>query len=136
LGTEGGIFPFTDAVSYQQDDRYPPYTHESQAEGTVAMFNWIAQSAPPWFFGVCLWKEDDYFEPGKARAVDRMRESNQIFRNVPPIPVIAGNVPYPYFEGEFPPEEMPVPGPGPIHGQADFHILILGPGLDTGWFLD
>jgi len=29
-----------------------------------------------------------------------------------------------------------VPGPGPIHGQADFHMVILGPGVDTDWFFD
>ncbi len=132
LGTEGGIFPFNDQPSYQQDNRYPRYTHESQAEATVAMFDWIATSAPPWFFGVTLWKEDDYFEPGRAHAVTRLREIPTKYRTVPPIPVIGGNIPYPYGDQE----AAPAPGPAPIHGQADFHMMILAPGLDANWFLE
>src|SRR5688572_13041818 len=67
LGTEGGIYPIpktAEITSYQLDNRYPHYTHESQAEGTVALFEWIANQGPDWLFGVCLWKEDDYWEPG------------------------------------------------------------------------
>jgi hypothetical protein len=134
FGTEGGIFPFSDQPFYQQDSRYPPYTHESQAEATVAMFNWISTNAPPWFFGVALWKEDDYFEPGRARAVHRMRESPFIARTVPDIPVILGDVRYPSIGDDA--VFAPVPGPAPIHGQADFHIVIVAGGLDAGWFID
>lgn len=133
LGTEGGIYPFprdAETPFYQQDNRYPGYTHESQAEGTVAMFNWISQNAPPWFFGLCLWKEDDYFEPGPAHATTRLRETRQLSRNVPSLAVIDGDVPYPFDD------QVVAPGPAPIHGVADFHMLILGPGLDTSWFLD
>src|SRR5690606_8999188 len=50
VGTEGGIWPYREGPM-QQDNRYPPYTEESQAEATVAMFDWIARHAPPWFFG-------------------------------------------------------------------------------------
>ena len=28
------------------------------------------------------------------------------------------------------------PGPGPIRGQADFHMILLAPGIDTSWFFD
>lgn len=131
VGTEGGIWPFPrDAATpyYQQDDRFPPYTHESQAEGTVAMFEWIAHSAPPWFFGVCLWKEDDYFEPGPARAITRLSETPPLRLNVPALEVMAG-----------PPGPTPtpiVPGPGPIHGTPDIHLLALGGGLTADWLLD
>jgi len=44
--------------------------------------------------------------------------------------VVTGNV-LPGFQGTV----MP-PGPVPIHGEADYHLLILGPGLDSGWFFD
>jgi hypothetical protein len=130
LGTEGGIYPFprdASVTSYQQDNRYPHYTHESQAEGTLAMFEWITHSAPPWLFGVCLWKEDDYFEPGPARAITRMREVAPLLRTVPPMEVMGTG---------YEPEPLVIPGPGPIHGQADFHIIILAPGLNTDWFFE
>jgi hypothetical protein len=121
LGTEGGIFPFprnSDIKSYQQDNRYPPYTHESQAEGTVAMFEWITHHAPEWFFGVCLWKEDDYWEPGPAKATDRLMETPPLLRTVPPIETVS---------------QM---GPGPVHGEPTFHMVILAPGLEPQWFFD
>jgi hypothetical protein len=130
LGTEGGIYPFpltAEFPSYQQDNRYPLYTHESQAEGTVAMFEWISNVAPPWFFGVCLWKEDDYFEPGPARAITRLRETAPIYRNVPPMEVMG--------DGTIVDTSL-IPGPGPIHGQADFHMVIVAPGLDPTWFFE
>jgi hypothetical protein len=121
LGTEGGIYPFpkdSAIPSYQQDVRYPAYTHESQAEGTLAMFEWITHYAPSWFFGVCLWKEDDYFEPGPARAISRLIETAPLLRTVPPTDILPGF------------------GPGPIHGDPDYHMVILAPGLDPSWFFD
>ncbi|MDX2162034.1 MAG: hypothetical protein SF162_11965 [bacterium] len=127
VGTEGGIFPFRDGV-FQQDRRYPPYNGDSQAEATVAMFDWIATQAPPWFFGVTLWKEDDYYVPTNARAIDRLSETEPILKLVPSIEVMA---PAPL------PSPTPQPtGPGPIHGQADFHMIILGPGLESRWFFE
>ena len=121
LGTEGGIYPFpkdSQTPFYQQDTRFPPYTHESQAEATLAMFEWITNSAPAWFFGVCLWKEDDYYEPGPARAITRLIETPPLLRTVPPIDVLPGI------------------GPGPIHGEPDFHMVILAPGLEPQWFFE
>ena len=134
LGTEGGIWPFLthdpNQQYFQQDDRYPPYNLDSQAEGTAAMFDWIAQVSQPWFFGVCLWKEDEYYDRGTAPAIVRLRGRPPILREVPPIPVMASGIAGP--------EAAPplAPGPGPIHGSADFHILILAPGLDPDWFFD
>ncbi len=131
VGTEGGIWPFPrqNGPAEQQDTRYPSYNHESHAEATVAMFEWIARQAPPWFFGVCLWKEDDYYYPegGHARAIDRLREIPPILKNVPAIDVMG--------EG-FVPGFGPFVGPAPIHGQADFHMMILAPGLDSRFFFE
>lgn len=121
LGTEGGIYPFprtSDIKSYQQDNRYPPYTHESQAEGTVAMYEWITHYAPSWFFGVCLWKEDDYWEPGPAKATDRLIETPPLLRTVPPMEIVQAF------------------GPGPVHGEPTYHMVILAPGLEPQWFFD
>ena len=127
IGTEGGIFPFRDG-NFQPDTRYPAYNERSQAEATVAMFNWIATDAPPWFFGLTLWKEDDYYLPGPVQAINRLGEVPAPFKTVPAIPVIGSGAP---------PIATPTPyGPGPIHGQADFHMILLGPGLDTQWFFD
>jgi|FLYN01.1.fsa_nt_gi hypothetical protein len=130
VGTEGGIWPFprdSNNPYYQQDNRYPRYTHESQAEGTVAMFEWVARQAPPWFFGVCLWKEDEYFEPGAARAATRLEQIAPLVRNVPTISVMA--------DGSGP-IALGTTGPGPIHGEPDFHMVILAPGTEPGWFFD
>lgn len=131
LGTEGGIFPFRDQPAYQQDRRYPPYTLHSQAEGTVAMFDWIARNAPPWFFGVCLWKEDEYYEYD-VPAARRLREIGPVPKAVPAISVMADG----YGSELLGTEIAAVPGPGPIHGEADFHMVILAPGLDPDWFFN
>jgi hypothetical protein len=124
LGTEGGIFDFprdSSIPTYQQDNRYPPYTHESQAEGTVAMFEWIARQAPAWFFGVCLWKEDSYWDPGPARAITRLTETLPILKDVTAVEVM--------------PEPVTM-GPGSVHGEPSFHIIILAPGLEPDWFFE
>lgn len=130
LGTEGGIwdFPSPDGAPFQQDTRYPPYTHSSHAEATVAMFEWIAREAPPWFFGVTLWKEDDYYDRFRARAIDRLTEIAPVYKSVPPIEVMG--------TGYAPPEAIPQLGPGPIHGQASFHMVLLAPGLTPDWFFE
>jgi hypothetical protein len=130
LGTEGGIWGFRDQV-YQQDTRFPPYNEISQAEATVAMFEWIAREAPPWFFGVCLWKEDEYYRPSEARAIGRLAETPVIPKDVPPIEVLAG----PPMTAT-PTPSPTAPGPGPIMGQADLHFVVLAPGLMSEWFFD
>lgn len=127
LGTEGGIFPFRGG-SFQQDTRYPPYNENSQAEATVAMFEWITRFAPPWFFGVTLWKEDDYYVPTNAPAIGRLAETAPLFRDVPDIEVMNPGFGVPVI-----PEPI---GPGAIHGQADHHMVILAPGLEAYWFFD
>lgn len=128
VGTEGGIYPF-DSQVFQQDNRFPAYNSDSQAHATVAMFEWIATQAPPWFFGVTLWKEDDYYTPGAVRAIDLLTEIPPIYKPIPPIEVMG--------TGFGTPQVTPTPsGPGPIHGRADFHMVILGPGLEAVWFFD
>jgi len=127
LGTEGGIWPFTTASSYQQDTRYPHYTRDSQGEGTLAMFEWSARLAPAWFFGVCLWKEDEYFETGYVRAIERMEQIAPMPKSVPAVSVMAdGSGPIP----------LGAEGPGPIHGDPTHHMIILAPGIDASWFFD
>lgn len=128
VGTEGGIWPFRGQAFWQPDNRYPPYTETSQAEATVAMFDWIAQQAPYWFFGLTLWKEDDYYVVTPAPAVERLAANPPILKSVPPIDVM-GSGPVP----------TPVPimrGPGPIRGQADFHMIVLAPGTGPEWFFN
>jgi hypothetical protein len=130
VGTEGGIWPFLPGAHgryYQQDNRYPPYDEVSQAEATVAMFDWIAREGPPWMFGVCLWKEDEYYNPEKTLAILRLEENPPYYKAVPPLGITPELVAAP--------EEI-VPGPGPIHGQADFHAVVLAPGLNTNWFFE
>jgi hypothetical protein len=129
VGTEGGIYAFRDQV-YQQDTRYPPYDINSHAQATAAMFDWIATQAPPWFFGVTLWKEDDYFSPTTAPAIHLMTEIPPLLKEVPPLEVM-GIPQQPVVLATATP-----PGPGPIRGQADFHIVMLAPGLDASWWFD
>jgi hypothetical protein len=130
LGTEGGIWPFRGTQPFQLDNRYPPYTEESQGEATVAMFEWITRTAPPWFFGVCLWKEDEYYPAGKVRAIQRLEETPPLYRAVPSIEVMGGG----YQSIRIGPDGQPLRGPGPIQGRADMHMIVLAPGLESDWF--
>jgi hypothetical protein len=132
LGTEGGIWAFRPGV-FQQDNRYPPYDEVSQAQATAAMFKWISEQAPPWMFGVCLWKEDEYYIPGPVPAIGRMGELPVLARNVPAIEVMGSGYSPVLANGGRP---VPQYGPGPIQGEADFHIVLLAPGLDTSFFFD
>ncbi len=127
LGTEGGIWPFRGGP-HQQDKRFPPYTETSQAEATVAMFEWITKVSPPWFFGVTLWKEDEYYDGGRAPAIDRLEQIQPLLRTVPAIEVMGS--------GYTPPGPEVTRGPGPIQGRADFHMIILAPGLDSRRFFE
>ena len=118
LGTEGGIYPLPIHESHQPDPHYPPYTRTSHGEATVGMFNWIATTGPTWLFGVCLWKEDEYFS-NQLPAVGRMIQTPQLaYGAYPPGVNLAGR------------------GPGPVHGEPTHHAVVLGPGLDTRWFFD
>lgn len=128
VGTEGGIWAFRPG-SFQQDTRYPPYNEVSQAEATVAMFEWIANTAQPWFFGLTLWKEDEYYYPGPVPAIGRLAETPAVMKNVPPFEVMGSGIPDRQLT-------LTPPGPGPIHGAPTYHMVILAPGLDISWFFD
>ncbi len=132
VGTEGGIWPFREG-SHQQDNRYPPYNEQSHAEATLAMFEWIARVAPPWFFGVTLWKEDEYYFNGtNVPAINRLAGVAPILRDVPALEVMQGGFsPLPLG-----PDGTPLIGPGPIQGQAENHMILLAPGLDPLWFFE
>ena len=163
VGTEGGIWkiPGKDDTPHLIDTRYPPYSLNSHAEATMAMWKWIAQQGPPWFWGLTLWNESDYFDiQGEVPATQRMKAEPPILKNVPSIdtgggsfweavpdlpsshldfgstssPV--GSAPQPTAEAE---EDVPVaptpqPGPGEVDGQPDLHWLVLAPGLQADWF--
>jgi hypothetical protein len=128
VGTEGGITPVPGAgETIQTDVRFPGYTYTSHGEATLASFNWIAQQAPPWMFGLCLWKEDDYFDKG-ATAINRLAGTTPFYKSVPPEEALGNGKPKP--------REKVIPGPGPIHGQPDMHWLILYPEFNTETFLN
>jgi len=123
VGTEGGVYPTPLHGPQQLDTRYPPVTKQSHAEATVAMFNWLVTDAPPWHFGITLWKEDEYYDYGLP-AIDRMAQVPQLRKDVPPL---SSGAPGGVLVGA---------GPGPVHGEPDFHMVILAPGLEPGWFFE
>ncbi len=136
VGTEGGIweFPAPGEGAMAQDTRFPAYTNSSHAEATLAMFDWITEFAQPWFFGVCLWKEDVYVEKGQA-TLNRLAGAPPLMKYVPPIGVMQDGSTY-IPPGELPPGGFPLRGPGPIHGQADFHMVLIDDTLSSDWFFE
>jgi hypothetical protein len=126
VGTEGGIWPFPHLGQppIQPDPRYPPITFESHAEATVAVFEWMVNVAPAWFFGLCLWKEDEYYDLIRARAIDLLENSTPLVKAVPGTAV--ANVI----------DLTSQRGPGPVHGEPDFHIVFLASDIEPHWFFD
>lgn len=142
VGSEGGIDVPKDNAPIRRDNRYPAYNLQSHAEGTMAMWDWIVTTAPPWFFGLTLWLEDDYFysDGSPIPAMQRMIDQAPLFMNVPSIDTSSGSV-YRITSdrhsaaGSSPSgPRAPVPGPGPITGSPDYHWLVLAPGLQADWF--
>lgn len=106
ISTEGGIF-VPRGGSYQWDTRYPALTYDSQAQGTVAMFDWLA--GQPSFYAMCpwlianerlghfdhAWTEDAWYPEGKnpLPVVTAMKQSAAAQKRpsaiVPPVPPIA-----------------------------------------------
>ncbi|MEZ4669479.1 MAG: hypothetical protein R3E39_16350 [Anaerolineae bacterium] len=125
VGTEGGVYPYPLQGPERPDNRYPAYDLDAMAEATVAMFNWIATQAPPWHFGIALWKENDYYD-NNFPALRRMAEVPQLRRTVPPLSSGEPGL-YNGYVGR---------GPGPVHGEPSFHMVVLAPGLDTEWFFE
>ncbi len=120
VGTEGGIHPLPLVGRVQTDTRYPWYDRNTHAEATVAMYNWLVTNAPAWMFGVTLWKEDDYFD-NNMPALRRMAEVPQLRKDVPQVASVPASAP---------------PGPGPVQGQPDVHMILLAPGLEPRWFFE
>lgn len=149
VGTEGGIWkiPRPTEDPYLIDTRYPPYSHDSHAEATMAMWRWIIEQAPPWFFGVTLWTEADYYEiQGTVKAIKLMMSEQPLYKDVPTIDPASGvlvgleqgNIPVsdapPDSGPQATPTRSPLIGPGPVTGAPDLHWLILAPGLQADWF--
>ncbi len=138
VGTEGGITPVPTRESVTQTDaRFPPFTWTSHAEATLACFNWMATQAPPWMFGLTLWKENDYWADApntgesnhgqeKLLAVQRLTSVPPAIKSVPPLEALSSAGPG--VSG------TPVPGPGPMHGEPAFHALYFSPDLNPEWF--
>ncbi|HUN07609.1 MAG TPA: hypothetical protein PLQ56_13455 [Aggregatilineales bacterium] len=120
VGSEGGIYPLPINETQQTDPRYPPYDRRAHAEATAAMFNWIATTAPRWFLGCALWKEDEYYN-NQLPAVQRLIEVPQVGPDGIPL---RGGVS----------SSVAFVGPGPMEGTPDYHIVILAPGLSPEWF--
>lgn len=166
VGTEGGIWsiPFP-PERLRPDNRYPPFDFNSHAHGTVAMFDWIANAAPPWMFGITLWEYSVYWNNGNPiPALQLLTESEaHLKQNIPAIPAL-GAAPRPY-DTQFPsgtqvvqqppPQPTQVPtqevvsistavpivtlvpeGPGPIHGSPIYHFVILGVDVAPNWLFD
>jgi len=166
VGTEGGIWRIPDSNDpiFQPDTRYPAYDINSHAQGTIAMFDWLADQAPPWMFGVTLWEFESYWRNGNPIPALNLLGSTtpRLKQNIPPIPAL-GEAPRPYDPGfstqpqvaqqPTPQTESPeitpqsatalppttvaalVPGPGPIHGAPALHFVVLG--LDQpNWFFE
>ncbi|NDJ52134.1 MAG: hypothetical protein GYB68_03495 [Chloroflexi bacterium] len=141
IGTEGGIWkiPAPDDDPHLIDTRYPPYDHFSHAQATMAMWKWIVEKGPPWFWGVTLWTEWDYFEQFEITpATELMRQTPPMLMNVADIDTGGGVFVeiVPEDIGEQPEAEptQATPGPGPAQGIPDLHWLVLAPGLQADWF--
>ena len=54
MSTEGGVFVPHEGV-LQWDSRYPGYDVHGHAERAVAMYRWLEQNTPDYYFGMCSW---------------------------------------------------------------------------------
>lgn len=138
VGTEGGIWPWPGPGDGTRidDSRYPGVTWQSHAEATVAAFDWIASpAAPPWMFGLALWKEDLYWDhpAGSSPTIDRLAGTGAPFKEVPALDTGGTVWGLPVQPTAAPTSEIP-PGPGPVHGGPDYHFIIFAPGADPEWF--
>lgn len=88
ISTEGGIFVPANG-NQVWDNRYPAVTYQTQAQGTVAMFEWLERNAPevkamcPWLIGNetlghhdASWTQDAwYHKDGPRPVVQAMRDT-------------------------------------------------------------
>jgi hypothetical protein len=75
IGTEGGIWTVGPGVWAGADNRYPKYDQAGHAEVTVAMFDWMAEKAPDWYFGLCCWILDGYVSGKDAWPTTRLMKT-------------------------------------------------------------
>jgi len=93
IGTAGGIHPIPapNADPVQQDARYLSYDRDSHGEATLAMFQWIARHGPPWFFGVALSTEADYYSgPSLAPAIELLLNRPPVLKEIPDLDTTHG----------------------------------------------
>lgn len=126
VGTEGGITPPSFGNTVQADNRYPPITQQSHAEATLAMYDWIATTAPPWFFGIALWKFDDYYlsDSGPLPVIGRFAQRPPIFKYVPDTPA---------FTDDLSNTTVTLPT---VNLEPDHHFIFLTPGFTEEWFFN
>ncbi|MBK8022327.1 MAG: hypothetical protein IPK19_13085 [Chloroflexi bacterium] len=126
-GHGGGIF-LRDQV-YHRDTRYPAYGEFSLPGARKSPCSSGSRGRPAVDVQRHLWKEDEYYLPsgGMVRAVDQLGDTPPVLRTC-------------RLSRSWAPASWcrpcPVPGPGPIHGAADFHMVILALGLDSSWFFE
>lgn len=85
VATAGGITPIPrqGQPAIQQDGRYPPYSHDSHAEAIMALWRWVAESGPPWFFGATLQSEHLFYdEQGTLLAIEHMIAAAPVLKTI------------------------------------------------------
>lgn len=85
VGTAGGItpIPHPGQSPLQPDGRYPGYSRESHGEAILALWKWIVHEGPPWFFGLTLSDEAEYYDTqGAVPAIERMAETPPLLREM------------------------------------------------------
>ncbi|MBN1427628.1 MAG: hypothetical protein JXB07_04530 [Anaerolineae bacterium] len=90
VGTAGGIGPIPGPTDepMQQDNRYPPFSRDSHAEATLAMWRWISHQGPPWLFGLTLSTEADYYDrQGAVPAIELMLVEAPVVKDVPDLEI-------------------------------------------------
>ncbi len=110
VGTEGGIVPIPHLgeAPHQPDTLYPPYSYESYAEAIMAMWRWIAEEGPPWFFGLTLYEEADFYEAqGPVLAIEQMAARAPRLKEVPSIETGGVVAPLPLVELVHPSQAVP-----------------------------
>lgn len=93
VGTAGGIGPIPgpNDEPVQIDKRYPPFSRDSHAEATLAMWRWIAHQGPPWLFGLTLSTEADYYDrQGASPAIELMLTEQPVLKEVPDLEITSG----------------------------------------------
>jgi hypothetical protein len=93
VGTAGGISPLPAPTDdpVQLDKRYPPFSRDSHAEATLAMWRWLVYQGPPWMFGLTLSTEAEYYDRhGAAPAVELMLTEQPLLKEVPDLEIMVG----------------------------------------------